>query len=137
MRTPGPKTTASLAVVPLAPRPKLKPPRGFTKPQAAVWRAAVASYPAEWWDGADKLLASYCRHSVEADLLAADIDALPRPLSAADMGRYSELAKLRDHETGKIVTLCRALRLSPVSRHRRETAGSRHGAVPTRKPWET
>jgi hypothetical protein len=137
MRIPGPRTAASLAVVPLAARPALKPPRGFTRAQAAVFRVVVASYPVEWWDGADKLLQSYCRHSVEADLLAADIDAMPRPLSAPDTTRYAELAKLRDHETSKIVTLARALRLSPVSRHRRETAGSKHGAVPTRKPWET
>jgi hypothetical protein len=135
-RKPGPRSIASLAVVPLVVRPALKPPRGYTKAQAAVFRATVRTYPAEWWQGAADLLGSYCANVVDVDLLTVEIDAIERPVLREDFFRFVELTKLRDRLIGKIVVLARALRLSPNSRHRREAAGSQHGAAILKKPWE-
>lgn len=138
MRKRGRVSAAELEVV-AGPFPQARPdpPSSLTKEQAEVWRQVVEALPVGWFGPeAHGLLVQYCRHVVEADRLARRIDEewKRRPF---DEETYARLRDMRARESAVIKSLAVALRLSPSSRMRPETAGRAAARSPGGpRPWE-
>ena len=101
--------------------------------QAELWKRVVATKPADWFT-ADALpvLLQFCRHVSTAALLEARI------VNATDdsIDKLDKLLALRDRESKAIQRLATALRLTPQSRIRPDTAHTQVTATggPDR-PW--
>lgn len=103
--------------------------------QAAIWRQVAATKPTSWLP-ADSLpiLAQFCRHIVTCDQLAKMIENC----DTADFDQFKELLTLRDRESKIIIRLATALRFTPHSRLKAETAATQHNnAGGADKPWAT
>lgn len=135
----GRKSAASLAVVTPLPGQRPEPPRELTKAQAAVWRAVVATKPADWFtEDTHPLLVKYCKHITTSCVLDQQIDEFPAHLLADEDGlkRYEALLRMRERETRAMTALARSMRLTQQSRYKAETAATKAGGVSSRKPWE-
>jgi hypothetical protein len=130
----GRRSTAQLSVITI-PGQRHEPPRGLTKPQAAVWRSVVATKPSDWFSvDTHPLLAAYCRHTATADVLAAKIDAIET--EAADCSDYKTLLSQRDRETAALLKLAQSMRLTQYSRFKSETAATQAAnSGDGEKPW--
>src|SRR5580765_2728971 len=93
-----------------------EPPEGFTEHQEQIWRATVASEPAEFFNTAALryLLADFCRHRDSIDILAGRIDAFdPDWMKNQDgVRRYKWLLAMRAMETKATMMLATKLRLT-------------------------
>lgn len=152
----GRKGVARLAVVTNMPGQRPAAPKSLTKEQAKVWRAVVATKPAEWFTpDCHPLLIGYCRATVTADELSAEVEAiaglmrLPDDMASADeIKTYASLFKLRKEllkqrsaEVDKVQTLARSMRLTQQSRLKAEVANTAHTRAngtsgATAKPWD-
>jgi hypothetical protein len=138
----GRKSAASLSVVASLPaalqRPE--PPKDLTVEQAAEWGAVVARMPAGWFTReTHQVLATYCRHVVNARRLAEVIEAFdPAWLSDEDgLKRYDKLLAMADREGKAITMTATRLRLTPQARYTAQsaaTAANKTGAGD--KPWQ-
>jgi len=134
----GKRSAASLAIAtPTGIDRRLAPPPVLTDVQKAEWVAVINSRPADWFDDHNaSSLIQYCRHKVQADVIAQQIDAFnPAWLADEDgLKRYDKLTQLQERETRTINALLRSMRLTQQSLVRAEK-------VPTssrgRKPWES
>jgi len=132
------KSLAALSVAAMtAPRSvaPLKPPRGMSTTQRMVWRNTVEALPGDWFTREHvALLRRYCEHVARAD----DIERrLARLDPIADGDDYDRLARLGIAETGRLLALARAMRLTQQSRLKAETAANRAGAVKAGpRPWD-
>ena len=132
-RKPGRRSVADLSVIPFKPRERPEPPDHLSDPGRRAWCAAVAAYPAEWFDGATPLLERYC------EVVDTLCELRPYARAVGASGKPNEIGRVGralGRETMLLVALARALRLTPQARFRRETAGSRHGGTDTPRPWE-
>lgn len=124
------KSAAALAMAPLTPRhvtPRLAVPAMLANAEGDVWRATVGALPAQWF-GIEQapLLERYCRHVVRSRCLETLLrDSDP----AADLDRYTKLARLVGEESGRILALARSLRLTVQSRTHATTAAHRASAA--------
>jgi hypothetical protein len=135
----GKKSAAKLATVATMPGQRAAPPRNLSEAEARVWRATVATKPADWFQPDSwPMLTLYCRAVVMADHLAERIDA---GLDTFTVGELSALLTMRDREGKAVNTYARAMRLTQQARLKAETAATAHtrangssGGAP--KPWE-
>lgn len=149
----GRKSAAGLAVVTTMPGQRVAVPKTLAPAEAEVWRAVVATKPADWFTAdSHPLLVAYCRHAAMADHLSDHIgeamkthtaSVLVGNVSAASLALASldDLLKMRDRETKALNTFARAMRLTQQSRLKAETAATAHGRAngttgTTKKPWE-
>ena len=130
------KKSAALVAMPgLPPRaesPRITPPTSLTADQIAVWRATVRALPAAWFTPEmAPLIELFAVHVCRGRDLNAAIQACDL---TADLPRFEKLAHLAAGESGKVAGLARAMRLTPQSRLKAETAANRAGANPQRTP---
>lgn len=137
MKQRGRPSSASLAVVPISGAldrvPRQRAPADLTEEAAEVWVAVVNSEAADWFSPATvPLLAQYCRHVVQARVVAAKIaQAASDPgLTVAD---YDKLLHMQDRETRMIVALATKMRLSQQSTINKR---ANKKAPPGRKLWD-
>jgi hypothetical protein len=136
------KSAASLAVVTPLPGPRAAPPPRLTPEAAALWKAVVATKPAEWFtEDSLPLLESYCTATVMFREIQVQIDALPRPLAQRELPILDKLLAMREREIRTLTTLARSMRLSQQARYRGEVASTAHRRATTeaifaKKPWE-
>lgn len=137
MSKPGRQSAASLAVAQVSTDTRIAPPVGLSAPEKAVWVCVVNSRPADWFgDHNIADLKQYCRHAVQADIIAARIAEFDPGWLADDDGlkRYDKLLAMQDRETKVINAVARSLRLTNQSLIRAEkSVKGRSG----RKPWES
>jgi hypothetical protein len=105
---------------------------------AEVWKATVEALPADWI-GAEALpvLAAYCRTTVSLRRLGQLIHQAEHGPGGLDLSEYALLLRLHGQQAQTLKTLATALRLTPQSRYKAETAARRigdHSAGP--RPWE-
>jgi hypothetical protein len=120
------KSAAALSVV--APPPGQKrpePPAELTEEQAVEWRLVVDRLPPDWFPAETyQLLVAYCRHVVQARVIAELIKDFHKEWLATDEGlhRYDKLTQMADREARAISSLATRMRLSQQSRAQRTTA---------------
>jgi hypothetical protein len=153
----GRKGAARLAVISNMPGQRPVAPKSLTKEQVKVWRAVVATKPADWFTAdSHPLLIGYCRAVVMADQLSAEVEAVAALMrfpddmaDAEEIKAYTglfamrkELLKQRSAEVDKITSLARSMRLTQQSRLKAETADTGHrrsngAGAASLKPWQT
>jgi len=140
MKRSGRRSAAALVVATVTPFPvaaKCAPPDFLTGEQSAIFRAVVATKPAEWF-GPDSvaLLVQYCRHVATANAVQIEIDRAP--LAPDSMPALAALLRIRESETRAILALARSMRLTAQSRLKAETAFNQHvraADAGREKPW--
>lgn len=134
----GRKSTASLAIAsPSSLSVRLAPPADMTAAQKAVWVTVVNSKPADWFgEEHAPMLTQYCRHKVQADLIAQQHEAFDPAWLADDDGlkRYDKLGAMMERETRAMTALLRSMRLTQQSLIRAEKVVHPQGKG--RKPWQ-
>ena len=128
-----PRISAAAASVAQMPHIRAAPPKDMPADQAELWKRVVATKPADWFT-ADALpvLLQFCRHVSTAALLEGRIAA-----STEDgIDKLDKLLALRDRESKAIQRLATALRLTPQSRIRPDTAHTQVTATGgADRPW--
>jgi hypothetical protein len=134
----GRKSAASLAVAQTAPlATRIGPPADLTPAQKAVWMTVVNSKPVDWFgDEHGPMLAQYCRHKVQSDVIAQQLEAFdPEWLADEDgLKRYDKLLAMNERESRAMTCLLRAMRLTQQSLIRADKVVK--GVSKTRKPWQ-
>ena len=123
---------AALQVAALAPKAtpsaRLAAPSTLTAPEVDVWQRTVSCLPAEWIKGdVAPVLTQYCRLVAQSAVVArtlADCDP------AADFKHYAAVLRLSGELSGRILSLARAMRLTPQARIHKATAGSWAASAP-------
>jgi hypothetical protein len=136
----GPKSAASLAVVPVAiSQAKPEPPADLTEAQAVEWRAVVMRLPPDWFPRETHgLLTQYCRHVTRARMVAGLVDSfLPEWTTDPDgLPRLDKLLSMGARESKALAELAVKLRLSNQSRYTPHRAGTEAAKPGGRQPWE-
>jgi hypothetical protein len=137
MGTRGRKSAAALAVAEQAqPVVHADAPYDLTDEQAEIWRATIAALPPDWIEqGAHPTLAAFCRTTTQLRRLGQLIHQAEGEADF-DAATYIALVKAHNAASQVIKTLSTALRLTPQTRLRPETAARRAGISVGRKPWE-
>ena len=137
---PGRKSGASLATVTVLPGlQRITPPDDLTPEQGEVWRAVVASKPAEWFEGdSQPILKAYCKTVSEHARVSVALDAFDPEWLKTDDGlkRYDTLTKLQDRHARLMTTLATKMRLTQQSRYRADAADVANSKAGLRRPWE-
>ncbi len=133
----GKKSVASLYVAkPEGIDSRMAPPAGLTPAQKATWVTVVNARPADWFGPENAaLLVQYCRHKVQSDILAQQLESFDPDWLLEDEGlkRYNKLSGMVERETRTMNALLRSMRLTQQSLVRADKA------VPSakgRKPWQ-
>jgi len=132
-------STPKVVSLPQARRPD--PPGELTAEQAEIWREIAEALPADWFGRESwPLLEQFCRHTDQANRLAEMIQARAGHIADGRPGAlegYLSLLQAQRRETAAIKSIAVALRLSPSSKVRPETAGwKRDQHAPGPRPWE-
>jgi hypothetical protein len=129
VRQRGPKSSASLSVLPAIEQQRPQAPRSLTREERAVWRDLVDRVRPDWFLGAEHLLEIYVRSICMERFLAAQIK------ETTDEKRLLALSQMRKAEGMLIGNLAGKLRLSPRStKDRYAPKLVRPRGLP--KPWE-
>jgi hypothetical protein len=137
MEGSGRKSVAALSVVALVPGKPPEPPESLESAAAEVWRRVVATKPHDWFS-ADTfpLLAEYCRATVFAGEIAAELTRFPTIPTGKKLKRYDTLRRMQKQNGNLLAQLATKMRLAQQSRYGArgaETAARRGEGV--RKPW--
>lgn len=140
----GRKSAASLAVVALAASvtstPRLAPGLHLSDAERAVWLEVVNDQPAEAFSATHApLLELYCRHVVQARVIADEIGNFDRAWMADDDGlkRYDRLLGMAERESRAASSLATRLRITRQAVEHPTTVGRTLAAqTKKRKPWE-
>lgn len=140
MATRGRKSSAALAIAPPVELQKLPEPPSYLSPeQEDVWRLVVASRGGDLISPESyPVLVEYCRATISANQIAAQLDAFDPEWSKDDEGlkRWDKLLAMQDRVAGKVASLAGKLRLTPSSRVQAISAGRNADKGAKRKPWE-
>ena len=137
MAARGKQSLASLSVAaPAGADRRLAPEPSLTAAQKSVWVSMTNSRSADWF-GAEHsgMLAQYCRHKVQADLVAQQLESFDPAWLADEDGlkRYDKLSAMLERETRAMNALLRSMRLTQQSLVSKDkTTGGTKG----RKPWQ-
>ena len=104
-----------------------------------VWLEVVNDQPASAFTPTHApLLEMYCRHVVQARLIADEILNFDRAWLASDEGlkRYDILLKLQERESRAASSLATRLRITRQAIDQQTVARSLVNKKPARKPWE-
>lgn len=137
MAARGKQSRASLAIIPSTGiDSRLMPPASLTQAQKSEWLTIVNSRPADWFspDNAASLV-QYCRHKVQADLIAQQLEEFDPAWLADDDGlkRFDKLGAMLERETRTINALMRSMRLTQQSMIRADKAVNQPKG---KKPWQ-
>lgn len=142
MKQRGRQSAAAMAVAVIdAPpgMPRLAAPAHLSDAERAVWAEVVNDQPAEVFTVTHApLLEMYCRHIVQARVLADELLHFERSWLADKDGlaRYDKLLKMNEREARAASSLATRLRITRQAVEHRYTAAAKLGAGKTRKPWE-
>lgn len=136
------KSAASLEVA-VRPAPgvaeRLKAPLHLSEAERAVWLQVVNDQPADAFTETHvPLLELYCRHIVQARVIADELAAFQREWLADSEGlkRYDRLLAMAEREGRAASSLATRLRITRQALHA-VTAARKVEAMPrSRKPWE-
>lgn len=136
----GRKSVASLAVAaPVGIDSRLSPPSNLTAAQKAEWVCVINSRPADWFGPENAaMLAQYCRHKIQADLIAQQLETFDPAWLADDDGlkRFDKLGAMLERETRCINALLRSMRLTQQSLYNAKSADTASKGSKGRKPWQ-
>lgn len=139
----GRKSAASLAVAQVASissDSRLQAPLHITDAERAVWLEVVNDQPASAFTITHgPLLEQYCRHIVQARILADEIMNFDRAWLADDDGlkRYDRLLAMQEREGRAASSLATRLRITRQATDHPTTAGRAQARqAKARKPWE-
>jgi hypothetical protein len=138
----GRKSAESLAiaVVPtVTSAQRLMPPAHITEAERSVWVEVVNDQPAESFSATHApLLELYCRHIVNARVIADELANFERAWMADDEGlkRYDRLLAMNEREGRAASSLATRLRITRQAIEHPATVGRTLAQPKTRKPWE-
>ena len=118
---------------------RLAPPLHITEAERSVWLQAVNDQPAEAFTQVHApLLELYCRHIVQARILADELAQFERAWMADDEGlkRYDRLLAMSEREGRAASSLATRLRITRQALHQVTAARQVVNAPKTAKPWE-
>ena len=141
MAARGKQSLASLAVAaPVGVDFRLQPDPSLTSAQKAVWVIVTNARPADWFGPEHSgMLAQYCRHKVQADLVAQQLERFDPAWLADEDGlkRYDKLSAMLERETRAINALLRSMRLTQQSVYNAKSANTASSSTGKgRKPWQ-
>jgi len=115
-------------------------PLDLTSAQKAIWELTIGSEAMDQFKTAalQQLLKDYCRHVATADLLAQEIDAVPRRClrDFDELRRLNRLLAMRDRETKAIADKATKLRLTNQSRYTPRAASTAAQSAGLPRPWD-
>lgn len=138
----GRKSAASMAVGVVAPvgvENRLAPPAHITDAERDVWVSVIADQPASAFTPTHApLLEMYCRHVIQARLIADEILNFDRAWLADDEGlrRYDRLLAMQEREGRAASSLATRLRLTRQAIDQQTIARALIKQPKARKPWE-
>ena len=141
MEQRGRKGAESLNVLSFVPGQRPAPPAHLTGSQADLWRAIVATKPADWF-AADTfpLLEAYIVGFGIAATLKVQLDEFNPQWLTTDEGveRFDSLTKMYQRQSAALASLATKMRISQQSRYDAKTAstaakGAGKGGA---RPWE-
>ncbi|ARP89814.1 hypothetical protein CAL14_05525 [Bordetella genomosp. 9] len=144
MGTRGRKSTEEIAVAaqvaPISSTDRLPAPVHLTDAERSVWLEVVNDQPASAFTPVHgPLLEQYCRHIVQARLLADEIMHFDRAWLADDDGlkRYDRLLAMQEREGRAASSLATRLRITRQATADPKTVGRANSRqARARKPWE-
>lgn len=142
MNQRGRKSAAALAVaVPPTPATaRLKAPAHISDAEMAVWTEVVNDQPAEAFSATHRpLLELYCRHVVQARIVADELLNFDRAWMTTDDGlkRYDRLLTMAERESRAASSLATRLRITRQAIEHPTTVGRALAKqAKTKKPWE-
>ena len=126
-------TTGLTTVAPEFTRPAA--PEGLSEEETTEWNAIVGRMPADWFTReTHELLIRYLKHRTTARKLTEKIDLVGEP-TEENIIYLNRLVTLRNRESGQLVNLARAMRLTQHSRLKAETAYVKSSKSKENKPW--
>ena len=138
----GRKSAAQLAVARVAPalsESRLPAPAHLSDAEQTVWLDTVNDQPANAFTPTHgPLLEQYCRHIVQARILADEIMNFDRSWLADDDGlkRYDRLLSMQEREGRAASSLATRLRITRQAVDQQTIARAIVNAPKARKPWE-
>lgn len=127
-------------VAPVVRTDRLSPPATLTDAEREVWIQTVEDQPADAFTPVHgPLLEMYCRHVVQARLIADEILNFDRQWLADDDGlkRYDRLLAMQEREVRSASSLATRLRITRQATTDPKTVGrANRNLARTRKPWE-
>lgn len=144
MATRGRKSAASLAVAahagPLTIENRLKPSIHLSDAAQTVWVRLVNDQPASAFSETHRdMLEAYCQHTVQAQVLAEEIQSFEREWLRTDEGlkRYDKMLAMREREVRAASSLATRLRITRQATTDPKTVGRANVNSPrSKKPWE-
>ncbi len=131
--------TVAAQVAPVFSTDRLQAPVHITDAERSVWLEVVNDQPANAFTPTHSpLLEQYCRHVVQARLIADEIMSFDRAWLADDDGlkRYDRLLAMQEREGRAASSLATRLRITRQSVVHPESAGRGARKAKARKPWE-
>lgn len=143
MGTRGRKSTAEMTVAaqvaPISSDDRLRAPLHLSDAEREVWLEVVNDQPADAFSPTHSpLLEQYCRHIVQARILADEIMSFERAWLADDDGlkRYDRLLAMQEREGRAASSLATRLRITRQATADPKTVGRANGrAGKNVKPW--
>lgn len=138
----GRESTAATEVIAYAPigtATRLEAPAHLSDAERAVWVELVNDQPASAFTPTHgPLLEQYCRHVVQARVLADEILHFDRAWFADDAGlrRYDRLLAMAEREGRAASSLATRLRITRQAIDQQTVARALMGKPKARKPWE-
>jgi hypothetical protein len=111
MEQRGRKSSAALGTVMAdCSQRRPEPPADLTSEQRVVWESTVNALRGDWFWGSEPILKAYCEHVSYSDQIARELNQR----GTVDE-HFADLAALHRAQSGLIVRLATALRLTPQS----------------------
>ena len=143
MATRGRKSAASLTVAGIAASigstQRLNAPLHMSDAERSVWVEVVNDQPATSFTPTHSpLLELYCRHIVNARILADELMSFDRTWLADDDGlkRYDKLLAMSERESRAASSMATRLRITRQAIDQQTVARSLNNQSKARKPWE-
>jgi len=115
------------------------PPRGLNAAGKRRWVEIVAAYPGDRWQASDL---SLLKDMIVCEQYAADLQKTLKKEGLLVKNRFGDHVEhpavaVRDRQLKQVLAIQRALRLSPSTRMRPESAKARPAGGAKKKPWES
>ncbi len=130
MRQRGPRSAASLSVVPTGEPPRPEPPRGLSTEERRIWRELVARFRPDHFIGAEFLLQALVEAVALGHWLTKEIKGA---VAANDDKRLAGLVSIQRQQSQVMGNLGRQLRVTPRARLDRYSV---RPVPPVVKPWD-
>lgn len=132
--------TVAAQVATISTERRLVAPLHLSDAERSVWLEVVMDQPASaFTETHSPLLELYCRHIVQARMLAEELLNFQREWLAGDEGlkRYDRLLKMNERESRAASSMATRLRITRQATEHPATVGrSQARSAKTRKPWE-